>query len=65
MAIHQSIGDIMDRPSTVEEGLTNLVLQFGLDAVQKALFQRYPHRLKPTGDASRDRLVHERLGLRV
>lgn len=24
-----------------------------------------PHKLKPTGDAARDRLVRERLGLRV
>jgi len=53
------------RPLTVEEGIDALIMQFGLERVQATVLALGHSKLKSTGDASRDRVVSERLGLRV
>jgi hypothetical protein len=51
---------------TLKEVLEAVIDAWGMEAVDRAIRELKPrHLLKSTGDAARDRVVSERLGLRV
>lgn len=52
-------------PKTLREDLEDVIREHGLEQVQRMVFELSGSKLRPTDDASKDRVVRARLGLRI